>query len=200
MDLLELVEINPVPRQKTLPSMLAVVLVDERHVVVAARIFRPAVERIHSRKANLQLSPTAAASCSRCSCAGAVRRAGICTGWPCRRIRHTPWPHRCSYPRQSPMWLCRCASQQGERCRWRFSGSVSGAPVSDPLRDLRDVAFGPWPGVPREGGGTARHRTVAGRAWPLSSADAPVVRDGRTCSGSNSVRWIWPRSAAAPSA
>ena len=53
--LLEFVEIDAVPRQEALPAVLAVVLVDQRQIVVAAAVFRPFVELVQlaHRKAQL---------------------------------------------------------------------------------------------------------------------------------------------------
>ncbi len=44
--LLELIEVDAVPRQEALPPVLAVVLVDQRHVVVAAAVLRPLVQPV----------------------------------------------------------------------------------------------------------------------------------------------------------
>ena len=55
--LFEFIKIDTVPGQEALPSVLAMVLVDQRQVVVVARILRPLVQFIKFPKGKAQLLP-----------------------------------------------------------------------------------------------------------------------------------------------
>lgn len=46
--LLELIQIDAVPRQEAFPTVLAMVLVDQREVIVIARVFRPFVQLVEA--------------------------------------------------------------------------------------------------------------------------------------------------------
>src|SRR5215510_12602663 len=53
--LLHLVEIDAMPRQETLPTMLAMVLMNQRHVVITAAIFWPLVEAVEFAESPAEL-------------------------------------------------------------------------------------------------------------------------------------------------
>ena len=78
--LLELVEVDAVPGEEALPAVLAVVLVDQGEVVVAARVLRPLVEPVELAEGEAQLSSWASDMQSS-SCAAGARRADTCTRW-----------------------------------------------------------------------------------------------------------------------